>query len=102
LDPNTPEHIDILRLQNQTGLDHGQCHGLIAALTREYALIQGPPGTGKSYIGVKLVQALLEVRKVAKLGPIVVMLVSNFMPSCNTFLLTHFIAAIPIMPWTNF
>jgi hypothetical protein len=97
LDPNAPEHIDILRLQNQTGLDNGQCHGLIAALTREYALIQGPPGTGKSYVGVKLVQALLEVRRVAKLGPIVVMLVSNFMPSCNTFLLTHIIAAIPIM-----
>ncbi|KAL4804110.1 hypothetical protein BDV18DRAFT_166268 [Aspergillus unguis] len=64
LDPNTPEHIDILRLQNQTGLDRGQCHGLIAALTREYALIQGPPGTGKSYV-------------VAKLGPIVVICYTN-------------------------
>jgi hypothetical protein len=102
LDPNTPEQIDILRLQNQTGLDHGQCHRLIAALTREYALIQGPPGTGKSYVGVKLVQTLLEIMTVAKLGPIIVMLVSNFMSSCNTFLLTHTIAAIPIMHWTNF
>ncbi|OQD75829.1 hypothetical protein PENDEC_c006G02739 [Penicillium decumbens] len=55
LDPSTPESIDILKLQTQTGLDHGQCQGLIAALTREYALIQGPPGTGKSYLGVKLV-----------------------------------------------
>lgn len=73
LDPSDPESIDILKLQNQTGLDHGQCQGLVAALTREYALIQGPPGTGKSYLGVKLVQALLEVKQVANLGPIIVM-----------------------------
>lgn len=46
LDPSTPESIDTLKLQTQTGLDYGQCQGLIAALTREYALIQGPPGTG--------------------------------------------------------
>jgi hypothetical protein len=49
LNPNAPEFIDTLKLQTRTGLDHGQCQGLIAALTREYALIQGPPGTGKSY-----------------------------------------------------
>jgi hypothetical protein len=73
LNPSTPESIDTFKLQLQTGLDHGQCQGLIAALTREYALIQGPPGTGKSYLGVKVVQALLEIKKQAKLGPIVVM-----------------------------
>jgi hypothetical protein len=73
LDPSTPESIDFLKLQTQTGLDHGQCQGLIAALTREYALIQGPPGTGKSYLGVKLVQVLLEIKEKAKLGPILVM-----------------------------
>ncbi|KAL4865893.1 hypothetical protein BDV12DRAFT_210786 [Aspergillus spectabilis] len=77
LDPSTPESIDILKLQTQTGLDHGQCQGLIAALTREYALIQGPPGTGKSYVGVKLVQALLETKKEAKLGPIIVICYTN-------------------------
>ena len=73
LDPSSPESIDLLKLQAQTGLDHGQCQGLIAALTREYALIQGPPGTGKSYLGVKLVQALLEIKAKTKLGPILVM-----------------------------
>ncbi|KAL2824414.1 hypothetical protein BDW59DRAFT_180278 [Aspergillus cavernicola] len=77
LDPSTPESIDILKLQTQTGLDHGQCQGLIAALTREYALIQGPPGTGKSYVGAKLVQALLETKKEAKLGPIIVICYTN-------------------------
>ena len=73
LDPSSPESIDLMKLQTQTGLDHGQCQGLIAALTREYALIQGPPGTGKSYLGVKLVQALLEINPKTKLGPILVM-----------------------------
>ncbi|KAJ6003535.1 hypothetical protein N7522_006227 [Penicillium canescens] len=77
LDPSTPEPIDLLKLQTQTGLDHGQCQGLIAALTREYALIQGPPGTGKSYVGVKLVQVLLEIKEKAKLGPILVICYTN-------------------------
>ncbi|KAJ6113799.1 hypothetical protein N7523_007116 [Penicillium sp. IBT 18751x] len=77
LDPSTPNSIDTLKLQSQTGLDHGQYQGLIAALTREYALIQGPPGTGKSYVGVKLVQALLEIKKKAKLGPILVICYTN-------------------------
>jgi hypothetical protein len=73
LDPRNPGSIDTLKLQTQTGLDYGQCQGLIAALTREYALIQGPPGTGKSYLGVKVVQALLEIKRTAKLNPIIVM-----------------------------
>ncbi|KAJ5887927.1 hypothetical protein N7495_007968 [Penicillium taxi] len=77
LDPSTPESIDTLKLQTQTGLDHGQCQGLIAALTREYALIQGPPGTGKSYLGVKLVQVLLEIKAKANLGPIIVICYTN-------------------------
>ncbi|KAJ5915677.1 hypothetical protein N7466_011610 [Penicillium verhagenii] len=77
LDPSSPGNIDILKLQAETGLDPGQCRGLIAALSREYALIQGPPGTGKSYLGVKLVQALLEIKKNADLGPILVICYTN-------------------------
>ncbi|KAF4952284.1 hypothetical protein FSARC_12690 [Fusarium sarcochroum] len=69
--------IDLAELEAQTGLDGGQCHGLVAALTREYALIQGPPGTGKSYLGVQLVRTLLAVRTQAKLGPIVVSCYTN-------------------------
>jgi hypothetical protein len=60
-------------LEDTTGLDRGQSDGLIAALTREYALIQGPPGTGKSYVGVQLVRVLLDHAAEAKLGPILVM-----------------------------
>ncbi|TVY70248.1 NFX1-type zinc finger-containing protein 1 [Fusarium oxysporum f. sp. cubense] len=69
--------INLFDLKIQTGLDSGQCQGLIAALTREYALIQGPPGTGKSYLGVQLVQVLLAVRKQADVGPIVVSCYTN-------------------------
>ncbi|KAJ4263476.1 hypothetical protein NW762_006295 [Fusarium torreyae] len=69
--------INLVELEAQTGLDSCQCRGLIAALTREYALIQGPPGTGKSYLGVQLVKALLAVRQQAKLGPIVVSCYTN-------------------------
>ncbi|CAI7603373.1 unnamed protein product [Penicillium glandicola] len=77
LDPNLPESLDVKEVEASTGLDLGQCQGLVAALTREYAMIQGPPGTGKSYVGVKLVQVLLASKASAKLGPIVVMCYTN-------------------------
>ncbi|KAK3293122.1 uncharacterized protein B0H64DRAFT_326522 [Chaetomium fimeti] len=64
-------------LEAATGLDRGQSDGLIAALTREYALIQGPPGTGKSYVGVQLVRVLLDHMADAKLGPILVICYTN-------------------------
>jgi hypothetical protein len=73
LDPNFPESLNLKELEVLTGLDLGQCQGLVAALTREYAMIQGPPGTGKSHVGVKLVQVLLAIKASANLGPIIVM-----------------------------
>ena len=60
-------------MEGQTGLDRGQCQAMVAALTREFALIQGPPGTGKSYLGVKLLRVLLGCKKEASLGPIIIM-----------------------------
>lgn len=62
----------IKRVEVVTDLDRGQCRALIAALSREFALIQGPPGTGESYLGVKLMKVLLNCQTVADLGPIVV------------------------------
>jgi hypothetical protein len=59
-------------LEARTELDRGQCQALIAALTREFALIQGPPGTGKSYLGVQLMRVLLACKRKAHLGPVVV------------------------------
>ncbi|NXM69663.1 ZNFX1 protein, partial [Serilophus lunatus] len=40
-------------------LDESQMQALNLALTKELAIIQGPPGTGKTYVGLKIVQALL-------------------------------------------
>ncbi|KAH9907356.1 hypothetical protein F4778DRAFT_768940 [Xylariomycetidae sp. FL2044] len=68
---------DLETLQRYTTLDRGQCHGLLAALKREYALIQGPPGTGKSYVGVQLVRILLENKVEANLGPILIICYTN-------------------------
>ena len=59
-------------MEVRTELDRGQCQALIAALTREFALIQGPPGTGKSYLGVQFMRVLLACKRKAHLGPVVV------------------------------
>ena len=47
-----------------TGLDKSQFEAIQMALTQEVAVIQGPPGTGKTFIGLKIVQALLKNRHV--------------------------------------
>ncbi len=73
LDPEAPHAVDLDELERSTGLYKGQCLALVAALTREYALIQGPPGTGKSFLGVKLLQVLLAHKTEANLGPIIIM-----------------------------
>ena len=41
-------------------LDESQLEALQCALSRELAIIQGPPGTGKTYIGLRIVRALLQ------------------------------------------
>lgn len=69
--PDDPVVID--ELEARTNLDRGQCQALVAALTREFAQIQGPPGTGKSFLGVKLITALLSCKKTVGLGPIIIM-----------------------------
>jgi hypothetical protein len=61
------ELIDELDLK--TNLDRGQCKGLIAALTREFAFIQGPLGTGKSNVGVSIMKVLLACAPEAEGGP---------------------------------
>ena len=45
-------------------LDKSQLAAVQMALTKELSVIQGPPGTGKTYIGLKIVQALLRNSKV--------------------------------------
>ncbi|NWY45192.1 ZNFX1 protein, partial [Sylvia atricapilla] len=53
LDPNQWLSLEALKL------DESQMQALNLALTKELAIIQGPPGTGKTYVGLKIVQALL-------------------------------------------
>ncbi|XP_047131082.1 NFX1-type zinc finger-containing protein 1 isoform X1 [Hydra vulgaris] len=52
---NSPSWPDAATLH----LDPSQYRALKAALSREFSIIQGPPGTGKTYIGLKVVKALL-------------------------------------------
>ena len=46
-------------LGTSASLDQSQLEALKLALTKEISVIQGPPGTGKTYIGKKIVEALL-------------------------------------------
>ena len=43
----------------ETQLDESQLLAMKMALTQEISVIQGPPGTGKTFIGLKIVKALL-------------------------------------------
>ena len=61
-------------------LDTSQLNAIQTALTQEIAVIQGPPGTGKTYIGLKIVEGLLQNRQVwdpSKRSPIFVMCYTN-------------------------
>ena len=57
IDHSTWPHVD------ETRLDKSQLEAVKMALTQEISVIQGPPGTGKTYIGLKIVQAFLNNRK---------------------------------------
>ena len=59
-------------LESRTTLDRGQCIALVAALTREFAIIQGPPGTGKTYLGAQLISIILACKEKVDIGPVVV------------------------------
>lgn len=62
-------------------LDDSQMEALQFALTRELAIIQGPPGTGKTYVGLKIIQALLTNESVWQIStqkfPILVVCYTN-------------------------
>ena len=61
-------------------LDQSQLEAIQMGLTQEIAVIQGPPGTGKTYIGQKIVEALLNNRHLwdpKRESPIVVMCFTN-------------------------
>ncbi|KAK4506443.1 hypothetical protein PRZ48_000175 [Zasmidium cellare] len=61
----------------ESTLDDAQQKAVIHSLRNQVALVQGPPGTGKSFTGIKLIQALLDNRKTADLGPIICVCYTN-------------------------
>lgn len=62
----------IEQIITNTLLDRGQAEALVWALCQEFVQVQGPPGTGKSFLGVKLMQVLLDIPYKHNLGPIIV------------------------------
>lgn len=75
LTPGQP--FDVTSLREKSTLDDAQQLSTINAFRRCLALIQGPPGTGKSYTGVAIIKALLKIRDVANLGPIICVCYTN-------------------------
>ena len=74
IDRSSWPHVD------ETSLDRSQYKAVKMALTQEISVIQGPPGTGKTYIGLKIVQAFLQNRKMwdpIKISPIFVVCYTN-------------------------
>jgi len=60
-----PNSINVLNTRawphhNEGSLDKSQLDAVQMALTQEISVIQGPPGTGKTYIGLKIVEILLQ------------------------------------------
>ena len=71
---------DAWPLCEHVNLDESQLVAIKAALTREFALIQGPPGTGKTFIGLKVMRALIDNRGIwdpAGNSPILVVCYTN-------------------------
>ena len=58
-------------------LDQSQLDAIKMALRQEIAVIQGPPGTGKTYIGIKIVQTLLQNKDNVGSLPILVLCYTN-------------------------
>ncbi|XP_073534615.1 NFX1-type zinc finger-containing protein 1-like isoform X2 [Phyllobates terribilis] len=59
--------------------DESQFEAFQKSLTSELSIIQGPPGTGKTYVGLKIVRALLKNGKVWRRGrnPILIVCYTN-------------------------
>eukprot|EP01116_Phalansterium_solitarium_P021910 TRINITY_DN7033_c0_g1_i2.p1 TRINITY_DN7033_c0_g1~~TRINITY_DN7033_c0_g1_i2.p1 ORF type:complete len:1253 (+),score=300.21 TRINITY_DN7033_c0_g1_i2:224-3982(+) len=61
----------------ETTLDASQMAAVKQALTKELAIIQGPPGTGKTFVGLKVMRALLDNAHVRSECPILVICYTN-------------------------
>eukprot|EP00928_Gymnodinium_smaydae_P029320 TRINITY_DN2210_c0_g1_i1.p1 TRINITY_DN2210_c0_g1~~TRINITY_DN2210_c0_g1_i1.p1 ORF type:complete len:1618 (+),score=446.07 TRINITY_DN2210_c0_g1_i1:549-5402(+) len=81
--PVPPKSFKILQdwpvenLRASLDIDPSQLESIQHALTHNMALIQGPPGTGKTWVGLKIVQSLLENTKGFRYSPILVVCYTN-------------------------
>ncbi|CAE7406794.1 Znfx1 [Symbiodinium natans] len=64
-------------LRQALDLDPSQLDAVQHALTHQMALIQGPPGTGKTFVGLKIVQAILDNTKLLRHSPVLVVCYTN-------------------------
>ncbi|XP_077125746.1 NFX1-type zinc finger-containing protein 1-like [Ranitomeya variabilis] len=67
-------------------LDQSQFRALKMALTSELSIIQGPPGTGKTYVGLKIMYALLNNTDLWKQGSNPILVVSYTNHALDQFL----------------
>jgi hypothetical protein len=77
-----PKSFNILQewpetLQQSLDIDPSQLESIQHALTTQVGLIQGPPGTGKTWVGLKIVQALLDNTANSRHSPILVVCYTN-------------------------
>mmetsp|Transcript_122692 Transcript_122692/g.308566 ORF Transcript_122692/g.308566 Transcript_122692/m.308566 type:complete len:1646 (-) Transcript_122692:74-5011(-) len=79
---NAPKSFKVLQewpptLLQSLDIDPSQLAAIQHALTHAMALIQGPPGTGKTWVGLKIVQALLDNTREVRHSPILVVCYTN-------------------------
>mmetsp|Transcript_59595 Transcript_59595/g.172594 ORF Transcript_59595/g.172594 Transcript_59595/m.172594 type:complete len:1690 (+) Transcript_59595:340-5409(+) len=58
-------------------IDPSQLEAINHSLTHAMSLVQGPPGTGKTWVGLKIVQALLDNTREVRHSPILVVCYTN-------------------------
>jgi len=80
--PPAPKTFKILQdwpsdLQTSLDIDPSQLDAMKHALTHNMALIQGPPGTGKTFMGLKIVQCLLDNTRSFRYSPMLVVCYTN-------------------------
>ena len=72
-DLSRPYTLDVIK--RETTLDEGQAAAFRNSLMRDFACTQGPPGCGKTFLGVKLVQVLIDSRTSQK--PVLLVCLTN-------------------------
>ncbi|KAM4705066.1 NFX1-type zinc finger-containing protein 1-like [Rhinophrynus dorsalis] len=84
LDPLYTNKFDVLNFntwptKEELDFDQSQFEAFQMSLTSELSIVQGPPGTGKTYVGLKIVYALLANAQFWKTGnsPILIVCYTN-------------------------